>query len=103
MNSKFIASTVIALSALTGASAFAQDAQAHLYGEAALAIRPVASASNLTRAEVRADNLNPGQNGEAAANAWSRNQTVASNVSRAEVRNEAVVAAHTSRAGNSTI
>ena len=103
MNSKFIASTVIALSALTGASAFAQDAQTHLYGEAALAIRPVASASNLTRAEVRADNLNPGQNGEAAANAWARNQNVASTVTRAQVRSEAVAAAHTGQVGNSTI
>ncbi len=100
MNSKFIASTVIALSALTGASAFAQSS---LNPEAALAIRPVASASSLTRAEVRADNLKPGQNGEAAANAWARNQTVASNVSRAEVRNEAVIAAHTTQIGNSTI
>ncbi|MES2402185.1 MAG: hypothetical protein V4573_19490 [Pseudomonadota bacterium] len=103
MNSKFIASTVIALSALTGASAFAQDAQTHLYGEAALAIRPVTTFSNVTRAEVQASNVNPGQNGEAAANAWARNQTVASTVTRAEVRNEAVVAARTSQAGNSTI
>jgi hypothetical protein len=100
MNSKFIASTVIALSALTGASAFAQSS---LNPEAALAIRPVASASNLTRAEVRADNLKPGQNGDAAANAWARKQSIVSTVTRAEVRNDAVLSARGVNTGNSSI
>ncbi|MES2402186.1 MAG: hypothetical protein V4573_19495 [Pseudomonadota bacterium] len=98
MNSKFIASAVVALSALTGASVFAQS---NLNGEAALAIRPVASTSMVTRAQVQ-NNVTPGQNGEAAAGAWARQQSSVSAVSRAEVRNEAVAAAHMA-AGNSSM
>lgn len=100
MNSKLIASAVIALSALTGASAFAQG---NLYGEAALAIQPVASTSSLTRAEVQSVNTNRGQNGEFAVEAFARSQPVTSTVSRAEVRNEAVMAAHANRGGRSAI
>ncbi len=100
MNSKFIASAVIALSALTGASAFAQS---NLSPEAALAIRPDVSVSNLTRAEVQSVNTNRGQNGEFAAHAFTRSQPAASIVSRAEVRNEAVIAAHANLGGNSAI
>ena len=100
MNSKFIASAVIALSALTGASAFAQS---NLSPEAALAVKPVASTSTLSRAEVQSVNTNRGQNGEFAANAFTRNQPATSNVSRAEVRNNAVMSARMVQAGNSTI
>ncbi len=100
MNSKFIASAVIALSALTGASAFAQS---NLNPEAALAIKPVASTSSLTRAEVQSVNTNRGQNGDFAAEAFARSQPVASNVSRADVRNEAVMAAHANKGGRSSI
>lgn len=100
MNSKFIASAVIALSALTGASAFAQSS---LNPEAALAIRPDVSVSTLTRAEVQSAITNPGQNGEFAAAAVAKNQPATSNVSRAEVRNEAVLAAHANLGGNSAI
>ena len=100
MNSKLIASAVIALSALTGASAFAQS---NLNPEAALAIRPDVSVSTLTRAEVQSVNTNPGQNGDFAAKALARSQPATSNVSRAEVRNEAVMSARMAQVGNSTI
>ncbi|MES2913308.1 MAG: hypothetical protein V4718_18085 [Pseudomonadota bacterium] len=100
MNSKLIASAVIALSALTGASAFAQSS---LNPEAALAIQPVASTSSLTRAEVQNMNTNPGQNGDFAAEAFARSQQVTSAVSRDYVRNEAVMAAHANVGGNSSI
>ncbi len=100
MNTKLIASAVVALSALTGASAFAQS---NLNPEAALAIRPVASTSNLTRAQVQADNLNPGQNGEYAAAAFKRQLPTASTVTRAAVRNDAVVSARLAQVGNSSI
>ncbi len=100
MNSKFIASAVIALSALTGASAFAQS---NLSPEAALAIRPDVSVSTLTRAEVQSVNTNRGQNGDFAAEAFARSQQVTSAVSRDYVRNEAVMAAHANVGGNSSI
>ncbi len=100
MNSKFIASAVVALSALTGASAFAQS---NLNGEAALAIRPVASTSLVTRAQVQNDNVTPGQNGEAAAGAWARKQSSVSTATRAEVRNDAVLSARGVSVGNSSI
>ncbi|MES2282857.1 MAG: DUF4148 domain-containing protein [Pseudomonadota bacterium] len=103
MNSKLIASTVIALSALTGASAFAQTA---LTGEAALAIRPVASSSNVTRAQVQNDYLQARQAGKVAASqegAFAAAPAAASVVTRAEVRNDAVVSARAAQIGNSTI
>ncbi|MBI2728030.1 MAG: DUF4148 domain-containing protein [Polaromonas sp.] len=102
MNSKLIASTVIALSALTGASAFAQN----LSGEAALAIRPVASSSNVTRAQVQNDYLQARQAGKVAASqegAFAAAPAAASVVTRAEVRNDAVVSARAAQIGNSTI
>ncbi|MES2191543.1 MAG: hypothetical protein V4454_15595 [Pseudomonadota bacterium] len=100
MNPKFIAAAVVALSTLTGASAFAQS---NMNPEAALAIRPVASTSELTRAQVQNDNFKPGQNGEAAAGAWARSQSTVSAVTRAEVRNQAVMSARGLTAGNSSI
>ncbi|MES2913307.1 MAG: hypothetical protein V4718_18080 [Pseudomonadota bacterium] len=100
MNSKFIASAVIALSALTGASAFAQS---NLNPEAALAIRPDVSTSTLTRAEVQGMNTSRGQNGDFEAHAFTRSQPATSNVSRAEVRSDAVMSARMVQAGNSTI
>jgi hypothetical protein len=102
MNSKLIASTVIALSALTGASAFAQS---NLNPEAALAIRPTVSASNVTRAQVQADYLNARQNRMLPVSnegAFAATPATVSTVSRAEVRNEAIMAAGPER-GNSSI
>ena len=102
MNSKLIASTVIALSALTGASAFAQS---NLNPEAALAIRPTVSASTVTRAQVQADYLNARQNRMLSVSnegAFAATPATVSTVSRAEVRNEAIVAAGSER-GNSSI
>ena len=106
MNSKFIASTVIALSALTGASAFAQTSQSNLPGEAALAIRAVASSSNVTRAQVQADYLNARQSGAVAVSqegAFAAASAAPSSVTRAEVRNDAVLSARAAQIGNSTI
>ncbi|MES2398359.1 MAG: DUF4148 domain-containing protein [Pseudomonadota bacterium] len=103
MNSKFIASTVIALSALTGASAFAQS---NLSGEAALAIRPVASSSNVTRAQVQADYLAARQSGAVAVSqegAFAAAPAAASTVTRAQVRSDAIQSARAVQLGNSTI
>jgi hypothetical protein len=89
MNSKLIASTVIALSALTGASAFAQTS---LSGEAALAIRPELSSSNVTRAQVQAEYLQGRQAGTVAVSpeaAFAAEPVVASTLTRAAVREEA--------------
>jgi hypothetical protein len=102
MNSKLIASTVIALSTLAGASAFAQST---MNPEAALAIRPDVSASNVTRAQVKAGYLNARQTGMLAVSnegAFAATPAPASIVSRAEVRKEAVMAAATGN-GNSSI
>lgn len=53
MKSKIIASTVLAIAALSGASTFAQtNTQTHLSGEAAYAVTFPITPSNLTRAEV---------------------------------------------------
>lgn len=101
MNSKLIASTVIAFSALTGASAFAQG---NLYGEAAQAIQPVASSSSLTRAEVQARAQTARENGEVfAQRAVVAAPVQTGYVSRAEVRNDAVLSARLAQVGNSTI
>ncbi|MES2192390.1 MAG: DUF4148 domain-containing protein [Pseudomonadota bacterium] len=103
MNSKFIASTVIALSALTGASAFAQSS---LSGEAALAIRPVASSSNVTRAQVQADYLAARQAGAVAVSqegAFAAAPAAASTATRAQVRSDAIQSARAVQLGNSTI
>ncbi|MES2511648.1 MAG: hypothetical protein V4625_17115 [Pseudomonadota bacterium] len=89
MNTKFVASAVFALSALTGASAFAQSG---LSGEAALAIRPDLSASTVTRAQVAADYLAARQSGAVAVSqegAFAAAPAVASTVARADVREEA--------------
>ncbi|MES2192391.1 MAG: DUF4148 domain-containing protein [Pseudomonadota bacterium] len=89
MNTKFIASAVVALSALAGASAFAQSS---LSGEAALAIRPDVSASNVTRAQVQANYLAARQAGAVAVSqeaAFAAAPVEASTLTRAAVREEA--------------
>ena len=63
MNSKFIASAVVAIAALTGASAFAQSS---LSGEAATAVTFPITASNVTRAQVQAAYLQARQAGNVA-------------------------------------
>ncbi|MES2363035.1 MAG: DUF4148 domain-containing protein [Pseudomonadota bacterium] len=62
MNSKLIASAVVAIAAMGSVSAFAQS-QNHLYGEAALVFAPVASSSTVTRAEVTGQYLQARQAG----------------------------------------
>jgi hypothetical protein len=89
--------TVVALAALTGSSAFAQNAQTHLFSEADVAIRPVLSSSNVTRAQVQAEYLQARKSGALPISHESFFVAVpaeASTVTRAEVRSEAVAAAH---------
>ena len=89
MNTKFIASAIVAIAAMTGASAFAQN---RLEGEAALVIAPVTLTSKLTRAQVNADYLQARQNGAVAVSqegAFAVAPVAASGVTRAEVREEA--------------
>ncbi|MCY1169554.1 MAG: DUF4148 domain-containing protein [Pseudomonadota bacterium] len=103
MNTKLISSAVFAVAALSGASAFAQNAQ---YGEAALAINPVVSSSTVTRAQVKADYLNARQNGAVAVSqeaAFAQPAASTSAVSRADVRRDALVAARNTMGGNSTM
>jgi hypothetical protein len=103
MNTKFVASAVFAVAALTGASAFAQP---NINPEAALAIRPEASSSAVTRAQVKSDYLNARQSGAVAVSqegAFAYRQTAASTVSRAEVRSQAVTTARMQQGGRSAI
>ena len=89
MNSKFIASAVVALAALTGANAFAQ---AITTGEATY-FAPVAGASNLTRAQVQSQYLQALSSGDVAPSnevTFVPAVTTASATSRATVRAEAV-------------
>ena len=93
MNTKFIASAIIAVAAMTGASAFAQN---RLYGEAALVVAPTASTSTLTRAQVDAAYIQARQNGAVAVSqeaAFAPAVAGKSVVSRAQVMAEAVQAA----------
>jgi hypothetical protein len=102
MNSKFIASTVVAIAALSGASAFAQSNQ---YGEAALVIAPVASTSNVTRAQVSADYLQARLNGKVAVSqeaAFAAAPATATGVTRAEVRAQAVTSARATQLNGSS-
>eukprot|EP01031_Cornospumella_fuschlensis_P005263 gene5263-6559_t len=106
MNSKFIASTVIALSALTGASAFAQTAQTRFFSEADVAIRPVISSSNVTRAQVQAEYFQARKDGALPASPeafYVAAPAKTSSVTRAQVRNDAVVSARAVQLGNSAI
>lgn len=89
MNSKFIASAVVAIAALGSASAFAQN---NLYGEAALAIHPVASASTVSRAEVTGQYLQARQAGALPVSqeaAFAAAPAAPTTLTRAEVREEA--------------
>ena len=91
MNSKFIASAVVALAAMGSSGAFAQS-QNHLYGEAALAINPVATASNVSRAEVTGQYLQARQAGALPVSqeaAFAAAPAAPTTLTRAEVREEA--------------
>ena len=93
MNTKLIASAIVAIAAMTSASAFAQS---HLYGEAALVVAPVASTSTLTRAQVDAAYIQARQNGAVAVSqeaAFAPAVAGTSTVNRAQVMAEAVQAA----------
>jgi hypothetical protein len=103
MNSKFIASTVIALSALAGASAFAQTATS-LFPEYQAAVTPVLSSSNVTRAQVQAEYFQARKDGTLPASPegfYVAAPAKTSTVTRAEVRNDAVVSARAVQLGNS--
>jgi Domain of unknown function (DUF4148) len=90
MKTKLIAATVFALAAMSGASAFAQSYKDNL---------PFTMSSNLTRAQVQADYLQARkegtlpQLGETGEYVTVAKAPVASTVTRAEVRAEAIVAA----------
>ncbi|MES2414044.1 MAG: DUF4148 domain-containing protein [Pseudomonadota bacterium] len=89
MNTKFVASAVFAVAALSGASAFAQNAQ---YGEAALVFAPAVTTSNVTRAQVEAEYLNARQSGAVPVSqeaAFAVAPAEASSLTRAAVREEA--------------
>ena len=88
MNSKLIASTVVAIAALTGANAFAQG---NVAGEAAYVVPAPTFTSNTTRVQVQAEYLQARQAGNVAISnegAFAAAQPAASAVSRAAVRAE---------------
>ncbi len=90
MNSKLIASTVVAFAALTGGSAFAQSALG-LYSEAGF--RAPTTTSNVTRAQVQADYLQARNAGSLPASIEGTvvsAQTSPSSLTRAEVKADAV-------------
>jgi hypothetical protein len=89
MNSKLIASTVVAIAALTGANAFAQG---NMAGEAAYVVPAPSTISNTTRSQVQAEYLQARQAGNVAVSnegAFAAAAAQASTLSRAEVRAEA--------------
>ena len=100
MNSKLIASAVVALAALTGANAFAQG---NMYGEAALVIPAPTSTSNTTRAQVQAEYLQARRSGNVAVSnegVFAPATASASVASRAAVRAEASAWVKTHNAGS---
>ena len=91
MKSKLIASAVVALAAMGSVSAFAQG-QNHLYGEAAVANPAVSTASNVSRAEVKAEYLQARQAGALPVSqeaAFAAAPAAPTALTRAEVREEA--------------
>ena len=89
MKSTLIASTLVAVAALTGASAFAQG---NMAGEAAYVTPASTFASNTTRAQVQAEYLQARNTGHVAVSneaAFAPVVATPSTLSRAEVREEA--------------
>ena len=87
MNTKSIASTVIALAAMSSMSAFAQN-----YGEASEVFAAPATASTVSRAQVQSEYLKARQAGNVAVSnegAFAPAVATASTLSRAEMRAEA--------------
>ena len=94
MKSTFIATAVLAFAALGSVNA---SAMAQQNGEANAAIRPVLSASVVTRAAVQADYLNARKVGALSVSnegAFATATQTTSTVSRDQIRIEAVMAAH---------
>ncbi len=92
MNSKFIASTVVAIAALTGANAFAQG---NLSGEAGYVVPAPTATSNVARSQVQADYLQARKDGNVAVSneaAFAVAPATVSGVTRAEVRADAAKA-----------
>ena len=104
MNTKFIATAVIAIATMTGANAFAQN---NLYGEAALVIPPTASTSNVSRAQVQAEYFQARQKGELPISpeaAFAAAPAARTTVTRAQVRAQAIFSARAAQAsGKSTL
>jgi hypothetical protein len=93
MKSSFIATAVLAFAALGSVNAFA----AQQNGEAAAAISFTPSTSLVSRAAVQADLLNARKAGAVSVSnegAFAPVAQTASNVSRDQIRIEAVMAAH---------
>jgi hypothetical protein len=89
MKSTLIASTLVAVAALTGASAFAQG---NMAGEAAYVIPASTATSNTTYAQVQAEYLQARNTGQVAVSneaAFAPVVATPSTLSRAEVREEA--------------
>lgn len=87
MNSKFIAATVVAIAAMSSASAFAQN-----YGEVSQVIAAPTTTSTVTRTQVQAEYIQARQNGAVAVSneaAFAPVQAGPSMVSRADVQAEA--------------
>lgn len=87
MNSKLIASAVVALAALTGANAFAQSVT---FGE--VTSFPVTASSNTTRSEVKAEYVQARQAGQVAASnevTFAPEMVAPGIANRADVRAEA--------------
>ena len=100
MNSKLIASAVVAIAALTGANAFAQS---NLSGEAAYVIPAATTTSNTTRAQVQGEYIQARQAGNVAVSnegAFAPVVSATSATSRAEVRAEAAVWVKSHNAGS---
>jgi hypothetical protein len=100
MNSKLIASAVVALAALTGANAFAQG---NLSGEAALVTPAVTTTSNVTRAQVQAEYMQARQAGNVAVSneaGFAPATSTANVANRADVRAEATAWAKTHNFGS---
>lgn len=89
MNSKLIASAVVAIAALTGTNAFAQG---NGTGEAAYVVPAPTFSSSTTRAQVQAEYLQARQAGDVAISneaAFASVKPAASVANRADVRAEA--------------
>ena len=89
MNTKFIASSLIAVAAFASSAAFAEEVDSRM--------APVAAVSQFTRAEVQADYLKAAKEGTLpvlADGSTGTTKKFTSNVSRTDVKAQAVEWAH---------